>query len=232
MSSEDDSLHKILKDKTRRKIILLLNEKGSLSYTDLLDGLEDVSTGLLNYHLKVLDDLLAKTETGQYVLTEKGKIALRLLIEFPNGGSLGRLHKWERKFWVAALMVAVGLLVTHFVAYFLGYIDLSGIYRGLLWIIPAISVVYLIEHVLRDLVSLKIRSKYLIANYYARGLVFGLLLWFALTIGLGLGISSGLISLAFLGRGGQITLQIGSLIVCCAIGSLINKWQCGSPPTE
>lgn len=64
MSSGIASLHKILKDKTRRKVILLLNEKGSLSYTDLMDELEIVSTGLLNYHLKVLCDLIAKNEEG------------------------------------------------------------------------------------------------------------------------------------------------------------------------
>ena len=72
MDSGLASLHKILKDETRRKIILLLNEKDSLSYTDLMDTLEIVSTGMLNYHLKVLGDLLIKNESGQYTLTEKG----------------------------------------------------------------------------------------------------------------------------------------------------------------
>jgi DNA-binding transcriptional ArsR family regulator len=57
MSSGLASLHKILKDETRRKIILLLNGKGSLGYTELLDNSEAGSTGLLNYHLKVLGDL-------------------------------------------------------------------------------------------------------------------------------------------------------------------------------
>ena len=57
MSSGLTSLHKILKEETRRKIMLLLNEKQSLSYTELLDATETGSTGLLNYHLKVLGDL-------------------------------------------------------------------------------------------------------------------------------------------------------------------------------
>jgi DNA-binding transcriptional ArsR family regulator len=231
MSSGAASLHKVLKDKTRRKIVLLLNEKRSLSYTDILDSLSNVSTGLLNYHLKILDDLLTKNNEGQYTLTEKGKLASRLLLEYPEG-SLEKMRKWERKFWKAALIIAVGVLIIHLVAYFLGYIELSGLYRGLLWIVPAISIIYLFEHIVRDLSSQKIRSKYLLANYYARGIVIGLLLWFALTIGLGLGVSSGLVSLVFLGRGGQITLQIASLIVCCVIGSLINKRQCGLSPTE
>ena len=51
----------------------MLNEKGSLSYSDLMDSLGIVSTGTLNYHLKVLDDLMAKilvyanTDTPNYV---------------------------------------------------------------------------------------------------------------------------------------------------------------------
>jgi predicted transcriptional regulator len=84
MNSGLASVHKILKDETRRKIVLLLNEKGSLSYTDLMDALEIVSTGTLNYHLKILGGLLTKNDNGQYMLTEKGKLASRLLLEFPE----------------------------------------------------------------------------------------------------------------------------------------------------
>ena len=78
------SLHKILKDETRQKIITLLNEKDSLGYTELMDNTEVGSTGLLNYHLKVLGNLIIKNESGQYVLTEKGKLASKLLEEFPE----------------------------------------------------------------------------------------------------------------------------------------------------
>jgi hypothetical protein len=60
MSSGLDSFHKILKDKTRREIVLLLKEKDSLCYTDLMTCLGIVNTGRLNYHLKVLDDLSKK----------------------------------------------------------------------------------------------------------------------------------------------------------------------------
>ena len=64
MTSTIDSLHKILKDETRRNIVLLLSEKSSLSYTDLMDALKIGSTGTLNYHLKILGDLLEKNMTG------------------------------------------------------------------------------------------------------------------------------------------------------------------------
>jgi DNA-binding transcriptional ArsR family regulator len=50
MTSTIDSLRKILKDEKRRKIILALNEKGSVSYTNLMESLDIVITGTLNYH--------------------------------------------------------------------------------------------------------------------------------------------------------------------------------------
>ena len=84
MSSGIASLHKLLKDETRRRIILLLQEKGSLSYVDLMKALGITNTGKMNYHLKVLGNLLAKKEVGQYVLTEKGTLASQLLLEFPE----------------------------------------------------------------------------------------------------------------------------------------------------
>ena len=84
MTSTINSLHKILKDETRRKVILTLDEKGSATYTELMESLGIVSTGTLNYHLKVLGDLLEKDATERYILTEKGKLASRLLTEFPE----------------------------------------------------------------------------------------------------------------------------------------------------
>jgi hypothetical protein len=76
------SLHKILKDETRQKILLLLGEGGSVSYTDLMIAVEIGSTGKLNYHLKILNGLIAKNKDGLYSLTEKGKLAIRLMEEF------------------------------------------------------------------------------------------------------------------------------------------------------
>ena len=47
-----NSLHTVLKDPTRRKILATLNDKGSISYVEMLDLLEIEHTGKLNYHLK------------------------------------------------------------------------------------------------------------------------------------------------------------------------------------
>jgi predicted transcriptional regulator len=103
MSTGLASLHKILKDETRRKTILLLDERGALSYTDLMDELGIVSTGMLNYHLKVLGDLIFKNDNGQYALTEKGKLASRLLTEFPEDYQQQR-RIWQRRFFTALVI--------------------------------------------------------------------------------------------------------------------------------
>lgn len=87
MSNRLASLYKILKDEKRQKIIVLLNEKGSVGYTELLDASETGSTGLLNYHLKVLGDLITKNEKGEYLLTDKGKLASSVLLNFPAEGN-------------------------------------------------------------------------------------------------------------------------------------------------
>jgi DNA-binding transcriptional ArsR family regulator len=74
------SLHKILSDTTRRSILELLAEKELLSYTDIMTLLQITNTGRLNYHLKVLGNLLSKDDSGRYYLTDEGKQAANLLV--------------------------------------------------------------------------------------------------------------------------------------------------------
>jgi DNA-binding transcriptional ArsR family regulator len=110
MTSAIESLHKILKDETRRKIVLLLNEKGSLGYTDLMDSINVVSTGTLNYHLKVLGNLIEKSPSGVYQLTERGKLAYRILTEFPdqeNPPQDKRIYKAWLVFAVATVTLSI-----------------------------------------------------------------------------------------------------------------------------
>ena len=74
--SEDLSrLHKILKDDTRVKTLELLNNRDSLSYSEQLSQSGITNTGRMNYHLKILGDLITKDEKiGNYSLSEKGKL--------------------------------------------------------------------------------------------------------------------------------------------------------------
>jgi DNA-binding transcriptional ArsR family regulator len=95
MKGESAPLLKILGDETRRRILLLLDEKGSLGYTELMNLMGISNTGTFNYHLKVLGELLHKTDAGHYTLSEKGKLAVHLLLDFPEDNN--ELYKqWLR----------------------------------------------------------------------------------------------------------------------------------------
>lgn len=180
MSSDLASLHKILKDETRRKIVLLLNEKATLSYTDLMENMGFVTTGLLNYHLKVLGDLLEKDEAGLYTLTEKGKLASRLLLEFPETathGSQGK-PKWWRKFWISIGFATIVSFAINFVMYFLGYFDSTRLYQNTLWIVAAIGIVYMIQHITRDVLSKETQLLLNKVGYTMFGAWLGLLIAF------------------------------------------------------
>jgi DNA-binding transcriptional ArsR family regulator len=150
MSSGLDSLLKILKDETRRKIVLLLNEKGSMSYTDLMETLNIVSTGTLNYHLKVLGELLTKNDAGQYLLTDKGKLASRLLIEFPEpDNQLKTKKKWWRRFWIVSILLQSLGFAIFITLYFLKYVDLARLLVGLVGFASGIIFLYFFYRMIR-----------------------------------------------------------------------------------
>lgn len=143
MSLGIDSLHKILKDETRRQIILLLSEKGSLSYSDLMDTLGFSSTGTLNYHLKVLGDLLAKNESGQYILSEKGLLASKILTEFPDENNQLQKRRRQKQFWTVAALSQIVYLVIVLTLYSYSYLDFGRLVLYTVMVCGSISVAYL-----------------------------------------------------------------------------------------
>jgi hypothetical protein len=95
MSENLSNLHKILKDGTRVRILEILENKTSLSYSDLLSQSGITNTGRLNYHLKVLGDLISKDgETGLYSLSEKGRLANEFLQKL-NATSNGKESSFQ-----------------------------------------------------------------------------------------------------------------------------------------
>lgn len=123
MSAGLDSLHGILKDEKRRKIISLLNENGSLSYTDLLNALAISNTGKLNYHLKSLNGLVNKGDDMRYSLTEKGKLAVRLLDEFKDTKSQSQIDApFHRGYMIVVALFSVVSLSVDFGLYLSGTI--------------------------------------------------------------------------------------------------------------
>ncbi len=142
MNSGLGSLYKILKDETRRKIILLINDKEGLSYSELLDATKIGSTGLLNYHLKVLGDLVTKNETGQYTLTEKGKLASRLLVEFPDQNNQAERRKWTQRFFITMVIGQVVYFSTILTLYHFGYVDSYRVLTTTSWVIIGTIALY------------------------------------------------------------------------------------------
>lgn len=223
MDSGLASLHKILKDDTRRKIVLLLNVQDKLSYTDLMDGLQNVSTGLLNYHLKVLSDLISKNDEGEYILTEKGKLAAGLLVEFPenNRQRLGLKPKWWRRFWIVSGVLAVAFLVIHLGSYFLGHTDLVELYRGILWIVGAIAITYMTQHIIKEVISEKSKKKMQrIMLLVSGGLGVGGFLWIALMGFFNLsGVKNALSPIM-----DNLSFAVILLIICYIVGAFAGNW--------
>jgi hypothetical protein len=88
--------------------MLVLLEKKELAYVDLMNMSGVVNTGKLNYHLKILSDLIEKDENGKYRLTEKGQLASQFLMKFPEkANERSQLH-----FADAVLIGFVGLPLT------------------------------------------------------------------------------------------------------------------------
>ena len=107
----DVGLHKILKDSTRRQILLRLSRDGSLSYMELMNHLDIKNTGKLNYHLKTLDNLTEKGEDGKYYLTERGQRAVHLLENYPEKLSLHGQQSSKRGIKVPKKFVFRSLVV-------------------------------------------------------------------------------------------------------------------------
>src|SRR5271157_3046580 len=112
MTGEFSNLHKTLKDPTRRDILRCLGEAGSLSNMDLMAQAKITNTGRLNYHLKILDGLIEKQVDGKYGLTEKGRLSVQLLDEFPEEKPRAQQQKSRmKKLTLAAVLLLVGIIV-------------------------------------------------------------------------------------------------------------------------
>ncbi len=122
MSVDISQLHNVLRDRTRARILELLSEKNSLSYVELQNFLQITHTGKLNYHLKVLGDLIVKDDgSGRYHLGEKGNIAVQLLSKFQtvSDASEARKNLGTGFALVALLIIVISLAyVTQYVPSF------------------------------------------------------------------------------------------------------------------
>jgi len=77
--NEYDAIFAALKHPLRRRILLLLDEKGEVSFTDIQKAMGVDDTGLMSYHLKELALLISQSTRGKYKLSEIGKTSVALL---------------------------------------------------------------------------------------------------------------------------------------------------------
>lgn len=68
----------VLSHRIRREILLILNEKGESSFTDLMNTL-NIDTGKLSFHIRSLAPFLQQTESGKYRLSRAGEDAVRII---------------------------------------------------------------------------------------------------------------------------------------------------------
>jgi predicted transcriptional regulator len=112
------SLHKTLGDNTRKSILELLKENDALTYTEIMAILNITNTGRLNYHLKALNGLISKDDQGKYHLTEKGQLAVNLLVTFPQRVRAEEKEQMEKAVTATLILVmGVFLIIASFSAY-------------------------------------------------------------------------------------------------------------------
>ena len=87
----------------RIEIVKELAEK-PLRFADLKRGLKISSSGLLDFHLKKLDDLITTNSDGYYVLTERGFAALQAV---ETTSRYFWLRAAQRRSFLLALVVTV-----------------------------------------------------------------------------------------------------------------------------
>ena len=211
MSQGIESLHKILKDETRSKAITLLKQK-PLSYTELMDALDITNTGTLNYHLKVLGELLTKNQEGLYTLTEKGILAYKVLTDFPSiqpQATDRRVLKMMLFFGISSIILS---LVTGFM--------LSIPIERTIIVVIVLTLTFGFAYYIRVRPSHSGNRVFFVA---LGTFCIGFLFWAVVTL---LILHSGLRWLIFQSTGniGDNLTALGTLIICWILGAFVGDW--------
>jgi len=98
-----DEMFEAVSHPIRIDIVQILAEK-PLGFADLKRELKISSSGLLDFHLKKLDDLVTINKEGHYALTEKGFAALTTI---EGAAGYYRVRSAQRRSFFLALAVSV-----------------------------------------------------------------------------------------------------------------------------
>jgi len=97
-----DELFEAVSHPIRIDIVQILAEK-PLGFADLKRELKISSSGLLDFHLKKLDELVTMNKEGRYALTEKGFAALTTI---EGAAGYYRLRSAQKRSFFLALIVS------------------------------------------------------------------------------------------------------------------------------
>jgi DNA-binding HxlR family transcriptional regulator len=98
-----DEMFEAVSHPIRIDIVRILAEK-PLGFADLKRELKISSSGLLDFHLKKLDDLITINKEGRYSLTEKGFAALTTI---EGAAGYYRLRSAQKRSFFLTLIVSV-----------------------------------------------------------------------------------------------------------------------------
>jgi len=77
-TNEHDAIFTSLKHPVRGQVLLLLEQKGEASFTEIQEVVGTNDPGLMSYHLKELVPLVEQTARGKYGLSEIGQTSIVL----------------------------------------------------------------------------------------------------------------------------------------------------------
>lgn len=77
-NNEYDEIFSALKHPVRRQILLFIEDKGEVSFSEIQDATGISDTGLMSYHLKELAPLVEQSKRGKYNLSEVGQAGVEL----------------------------------------------------------------------------------------------------------------------------------------------------------
>ncbi len=126
MDSESENVLKALSSSTRRTIMKQISEKGSATYTEIMQvlGLDpSLMSGTFNYHLKELNEAgLIERTNGEYRISDLGKRALILVDQVAKDAKIDKYGvlsavmsmrpTQEFSLFVGQMGIIIGLMLT------------------------------------------------------------------------------------------------------------------------
>lgn len=82
----------ILSHKIRREILLILNDKGECTFTELMNTI-NIDTGKLSFHIRNLTPFLDQTENGRYKLSRAGEDAVRVIRDVESWAEIADVNR-------------------------------------------------------------------------------------------------------------------------------------------